>query len=611
MLVYRTCRRPSGTAPLLRSVLDETERLAAGRPGHDRVRDLLVAFDELESAVADALNPETDGEGAVQTAFRRAALEMGRAFAASHEGRAEECREALGRLGLRLHRLRQLELPQTVLTAQAEGYAWYALFPESYLAAARRFWEEERPRSAVCLGIRQIGASLSAVVAAALQRQGCPVRLHTVRPRGHPFHRVFLPSPPFAGRLRARADSVHFLIVDEGPGLSGSSLCSVAETLSNWGIPDERIVFFPSWIPDGSAFASPGARARWRRHRAFCAAPEDLWPGGSPLSGIFPGWEPRDISAGEWRPLLLGSPAAYPPVHPQHERRKILLKPPGLPLPSAPEGWRGISPDAFVLARFAGFGGRGRGALERARLLEEGGWGPPVLGHAEGFLLTRFVPGRPLGPRDASAELVETVARYLAWVRERFPAQDETPPEALAEMIRVNVAEGLGERWAERLPPLEDLAVPAPPSALDARLFPHEWLSTPAGYRKTDGFDHHDDHFFPGPTDIAWDLAAACIEFRLPPAQAARLLRAFQTHSGDAGIACRLPFHRLGWLAFRLGYATLAADGLAPSGEADRFRRALCLYRRLLQIEIENLACPRGDATFTMGMRPAKTSKKG
>ena len=41
-------------------------------------------------------------------------------------------------------------------------------------------------------------------------------------------------------------------------------------------------------------------------------------------------------------------------------------------------------------------------------------------------------------------------------------------------------------------------------------LAPHEWLRLDDGnVRKTDAIAHGDDHLFPGPTDIAWDLAGA------------------------------------------------------------------------------------------------------
>ena len=41
---------------------------------------------------------------------------------------------------------------------------------------------------------------------------------------------------------------------------------------------------------------------------------------------------------------------------------------------------------------------------------------------------------------------------------------------------------------------------------------PHAWLRDENGRLiKTNGSVHGDDHFFPGPCDIAWDLAGAFV----------------------------------------------------------------------------------------------------
>ena len=73
----------------------------------------------------------------------------------------------------------------------------------------------------------------------------------TVRPRGHPFHRELHLSESLENAIRRHAES-WFLIVDEGPGLSGSSFVSVALKLERLGIPSDRIVLFPSHDPHAS-----------------------------------------------------------------------------------------------------------------------------------------------------------------------------------------------------------------------------------------------------------------------------------------------------------------------------------------------------------------------
>ena len=70
-----------------------------------------------------------------------------------------------------------------------EGYAYYALYPETYVAAAEQFIRGRRPGTAVCVGLRSIGTSLSAAVAAGLEAAGWRVLALTLRPRGHPFQR--------------------------------------------------------------------------------------------------------------------------------------------------------------------------------------------------------------------------------------------------------------------------------------------------------------------------------------------------------------------------------------------------------------------------------------
>src|SRR4051812_20782606 len=100
-----------------------------------------------------------------------------------------------------------------------EGFAFYAVYPEAYIAAARRLNLKGMPS---VIGIRSIGTTLGAVVAAAL---GAPPPT-TVRPFGDPFARQV----ELADQV---VDGAHYVIVDEGPGLSGSSFGAVADWLED------------------------------------------------------------------------------------------------------------------------------------------------------------------------------------------------------------------------------------------------------------------------------------------------------------------------------------------------------------------------------------------
>ncbi len=519
MIVYRNHKQ----------ILDTAEALERLRAPHIEPTALLIGLGELESGIVDALCPEADVESEITRVLRRATL------AAAHVFCGKPWR---ARVLAELESLATLDLPRQIAAGVSEGYAWYGLYPETYLEAARRFFRASRPPRAFVLGIRNIGASLSAVVAATLEDLGCAVESCTVRPHGHPFDRRLVLAPEFASRLRQRSTD-HFIIVDEGPGLSGSSLTSVACALSELGIPDGKIAFFPSWEPSGDAFVSESARERWRRHPKYCASFEEAMPQPGAL----------DLSAGKWRGLLYTDESRWPAVQPQHERRKYLEGP--------------------VLLKFAGLGRYGPPRLERARRLADAGFCPRALGLDNGFLRTSFVDGRPLSaPEDITPDLLDTMARYLAHLRANFESPRPAPFDELVEMIRVNTGyEVPGE--------LRAAVCDAPTIAIDGRMLPHEWILTAGGYLKTDAIDHHDDHFFPGCQDIAWDIAGASIEFGI---DAAPLAEKYAALKGDHGISRRLPFYLRAYAAWRLGYVTLACTATAGTGDAERFQQLAARY---------------------------------
>ncbi len=144
-------------------------------------------------------------------------------------------------------------------------------------------------------------------------------------------------------------------------------------------------------------------------------------------------------------------------------------------------------------------------------------------------------------------------------------------------MLEANAKALLGD--LSTLPGIEGLGA-APEVALDARVRPHEWLRTDGGFLKTDALDHHRDHFYPGPADIAWDVAGLIAEFDLPAGEVGELAAAAL---GDPGLPRRLPFHRAAYLAARAGEAAFAAQSLGGGLDGRRAQRALARYRRLLR----------------------------
>ena len=583
MLVYREQRARDDPLRLLAELRRDLEGLAPGPRGvHDRVVRVLIALGVLEAAMADALDDEADTLHPVTEALRRASVAAGHLLWHAWHGNDESLRPWAARARAALASVETAALPARVETRVPEGYAYYGLFPETYLAAAVRCARALRMERAVCVGIRSIGTSLSAVVTAALEELGIRVRSLTVRPRGDPFDRHLRLAPVLEALLRRHANEP-FLLVDEGPGLSGSSFAGTACTLSRLGVSDDRIVLMPSWRTDGSSLRSGSARDRWRRHAQFSATFEEVWVETGRLADLVPDMHLRDVSAGSWRALLLPDPADYPAAQPQHERRKLLAR---------PKPYSEDRPD--LLLRFAGLGSRGEARLRRARALAEAGFTPPPTGLAHGFLIQEFRAGAPAAAAEPSPELARTMARYLAHLRRCHPAEVATAAD-LATMLVTNVREGLGEAAAERLAARlapDRAAMPQEaPTAVDGRMLPHEWVRTSRGYLKADAVDHHDDHFYPGPQDIAWDVAGTCLEFGLEGDARRGFLELYRRESGDRSIAGRLPFHALAYLACRLGYASLAAESLGDTPDGARFRTQIVRYRGLLDAE---LACGAG-----------------
>jgi hypothetical protein len=573
MLVYREQRSSARPDLLLGAARTRlTDLLASDEGLHDRCVRLLIDLGALEAAVADELCPERDDLHPLLGALRSASLAAGhlvchawRGHRAAMAAWAERARAALGAA-------ERHQLPRQVHLTVPEGYAYYGLYPETYLVAACRAVRTLPMPRVICVGLRTIGASLSAVVAAAVAEAGREVVSFTLRPHGHPFDR----RPRLSDRLSAMVASHRtdlFLVVDEGPGLSGSSFSGVGRALEELGVPEDHIAFLPSWRTDGRALRSADARRQWGRRLQFTASFEEVWLGSRRLERLAEGRPLSDISAGRWRPRLLERDA-FPPVQPQHERRKFLVH---------ERDDRDAAPS--LILRFAGLGARGDATRRRSEHLSDAGWTTPPLALAHGFLVQQYRPGTPATLQDGPS-LIPIIARYLTHLRQAPPLAE--PATDLTEMVRTNVTEVLGAESADRaVATLAAAAGDAAPVALDGRMLPHEWVRTEAGFFKVDNLDHHDDHFYPGPQDIAWDLAAACLELGLEADARRSLVELYRAASGDRTITARLPAYAVAYLSFRIGYATLASTTLGATPDGERFAASTRNYRRLLVRELE------------------------
>jgi len=581
MLVYGDRWRAT-TPPALLAEL--ARRLAAAGADLDRLTAALILAGELAQGVADA-EAEALGADAVADdlgAGSAATLTLAIAVAA----RLLAARGLPARAGAdvetALARVRTLPLPPVIRCRTAEGFALYALYPETFAAVAVAApW----PEAPLVVGIRSIGTTLAAVVAAAL---GCPAL--TVRPVGHPLRRELRLSAPLRARLARHPGA--FVVVDEGPGLSGSSFGSVGDALAALGVPDDRIVFMPSHANCLGPRAAPAHRARWERARRLPAL-GDAEPGEvlgwfADLAG--PGARAEDLSGGGWRRDL---PAAlWPPAAPVGERLKIRI----------------ATPHGRLLARFAGLGDVGAAKLALARRLHAAGFAPEPLALRRGFLLERWVEGTPL-PRASGPALLPHLARYLGFRAGALPADgDGAEPAELRRMAVTNAAaieaaiEGalagaaLAERVEKRLAGFERF-VPVP-VRIDGRLHPWEWRRTARGaIVKTDALDHAAAHDLVGCQDIAWDVAGAIVEFDLAPAAAETLRRAVAAVAGRAIPAEAVACHRLCYAAFQGGLWHMTGEA-GPEG-APRTAAQVARYRAHLRRAVGLAAVPEPSAIPT------------
>lgn len=590
MLVYGDARRREDSAEKVERIRAGLSRLGDLRPGierHAALAEQLVELGELEQAVLDAQLEKEGRERWTSLASRTGKLTRSVAEALSgslrnqgappsfdgSRSKGAQMREVLR--GLR--DLRGVGVPDDLEVTVPEGFAFYGLYPETYLEAAGRL----RASSAGAwkgplrvIGIRSIGTSLAALVAAA----GRAEVVATVRPGGHPFARTLTLSGRLAYMLTDKAGAeTLWAIVDEGPGLSGSSFGAVADWLEEWGVRREAIVFFPSHGGDLGPQASEKHRARWATARRLVVPFEELFAGpGSPwpierwvedLTGRIEA-PAEDVSAGRWRERLIPAGSPRPPVHLQQERRKYLIRAAG----------------ARWLLKFAGLGRYGREKLEMAAALAAAGLSPRVSGLRHGFLVGPWLErARPLPLATVDRrELIEKAAEYVAFRATRWPAGSKrrgATPTKLLEMAEYNTGQALGagiaERlraWQEKLPMLEALARPV---LTDNRMHAWEWLLTRDGrIVKTDAVDHHASNDLVGAQDPAWDLVGAIVELGFAGDEQARFLEA-AARRGVRPTPEQLSFYQVTYLAFQMGWHLMAAQALAwEPEEAERMRRA-------------------------------------
>jgi hypothetical protein len=451
-----------------------------------------------------------------------------------------------------LETARDLPVIEQLSIATPEGFAYYALHPLAYADVLDQIsGSEDR---LLVVGIRSIGTTLSAVMAAAARRQGIKAERLTVRPQGHPYDRTAEFSPRQWAAIEQYASSgAAFAVVDEGPGLSGSSFLAVAEALEQAGVQREKIILVSSHAPNIDALCAVDAARRWRRFRCVAIAAEARRPANAA----------DFIGGGKWRSRTFASQSEWRASWTSFERLKYVSS-------TEHENRR--------LHKFSGLGHYGDAVFQRELKVAVAGFGPMPRRESDGFVSYPWIfhqrtSSRSLAAEDLSSSILARMAEYCAFRLLSFRI----------ELGELNALQHMAEHN------LRELGLDLPvelrlehPVIADGRMQPHEWLVANEGrLLKTDSGSHGDDHFFPGPTDIAWDLAGAIVEWQMSEQQVRAFIDLYRCASGDDPSA-RIGGFIKAYAVFRAAYCMMAANAMRGSDEETRLQCAAGIYRTQL-----------------------------
>ena len=344
-------------------------------------------------------------------------------------------------------------------------------------------------------------------------------------------------------------EDAQVVIVDEGPGISGSSFLATAEAIEAAGIDARRIVMIGSREPEVEGLRAPRGAERWRRFTFRSVSDRPLLPEGAD----------QELGGGLWRRIVLTDFENQPACWTQLESSKYL------------------SADKKILAKFHGFGHYGRVIEERAKKLGEAGFSPKPLGQVRGFGQYEFLPGRVLTQSDLSPRIVQRLAEYCSLRKEAFSTEES--PHELETMANYNWECEFGEKLEDPIRLETEHRVIA-----DGRMLPHEWLFTEDGrVLKTDAVGHGDDHFFPGPCDIAWDVAGTIVEWQMDDVASAEFVDHYRVLSGD-DVRERLPEYVLAYAIFRMAWSKMAAQASAGQFDEALLMRDYRKYREMAMV---------------------------
>jgi hypothetical protein len=567
MLVYGDHDERADSRERLQAIAADLRRLRNMPPGlvrHSALISALIEAGRLQQGLADCGFENGDRLASAEKPMRPFVHALATAAVRSWDSGGGEIGE--------LPPLPDLAAAPTQVTLRRpEGFAYYALYPEAFADAARALVLQAPPR---VIGIRSIGTTLGAVVAAALD---APPAV-TVRPFGDPWKRQVALSPELEAVLLD--GPAHFIIVDEGPGLSGSSFGAVIDWLRARGVALDRIAVLPSHGGAPGPSASETHRHQWQQVQRV---PADLAPR---LPDLLGQWLPAllgpvdgplvDVSGGQWRRWAFRGESEWPPVDAALERRKYVAFADG-------QTW---------LVKFAGLGGEGERKLELARRLANARLTPEPRGLLHGFLVERWLGEavRRQPPLDAVAHYIRERARVLSDCRGTGASLCDLRAMAEQNFREAAMRVPLDDWHEARLRALEQRLRRIPG---DNRMMPWEWLQGPSGeWLKSDALDHHRAHDLVGCQDIAWDVAGTAVEFGLDETRTDELRRAVERRHGPSIDRELLDFYRLAYAAFCLGQLHFAVERATSEDE----KRRLADRRERLLRAVERLPAPESPA---------------
>ncbi len=495
-------------------------------------------------------------------------------------------KQAVADLSVKVQRLHGSLGDQELEVRIPEGFAWYALYPDSYAQTAED-WSQHFDWAGAdvsVVGLRSIGTALSAVVAQTLRGRGLHVRgCASVRPSGvAPFRCAELPPD-----IEPASQNI---VVDEGPGLSGSSMIAVAQAFVDTGADPDSIHFFAGHGYGPGSSAGANATAWWNDRRIWTTSSDATLIGGQLLPDAL-------ASAAE---ACTGEPADGPavPLGTAGWQRLAGLRSLPLaiaPIIEAPKKLVRLRSGRHVILKFAGL------ALTNRQLWWDREPGRPrianrayvpVQAHCHGWEASPWVEGFRLDAADASIAFVEDhLGPWIAAASTERLQPSEVQDGisriaqallAWAEMHDDRSSAVLIEAMADR--ELETVGSEPQPCCGDGRLAPHEWIRQPDGtVRKVDAGKHDCDHTWVGRQPIAWDLAGAEVEWNLGRRRTGAL-KAFVQQLTDYSCSEETrAFYAAGYCAFRAAAAHYSARASGDTDMRNHLRWAGEFYERRLK----------------------------